>query len=262
MKHFYILVAFLVFNLTNLKAQTTVNTPDLVFETYFIQNGLDTGIPFDGQVIIADISTITSMDLSQFTGIVNLTGIEFFTSLTNLNISNLTNLINLDVSNLTALETLNVTDSGLQNLVVDNTVLTELDLSSLSSLTIFSALNINTLSCIEVADATAANTGTGIYTNWQKDVTISYSEDCSATLNVNNFETVNVTMYPNPVKDQLHIKLDTASLLKSVEVYNINSQLVLKSENTTINMNTLKSGMYLVRIATNKNVVTKKVMKL
>ena len=64
---------------------------------------------------------------------------------------------------------------------------------------------------------------------------------------------------PNPASEYLN--LETASTLKSVEVYNIQGQKVLESNQKQINIADLTSGMYMVKIQDmNNHQMTKKVM--
>jgi hypothetical protein len=81
-----------------------------------------------------------------------------------------------------------------------------------------------------------------------------------AFLLVNNFNQNNleVALYPNPVQDLLNINVDNA--IKSVEIYNIQGQKVLSSNQKQINVSDLASGMYLVRIQDiDNNIATKKI---
>ena len=67
-----------------------------------------------------------------------------------------------------------------------------------------------------------------------------------------------VSVYPNPVKAQLYVKAEN---LQSVEVYNIVGQLVMVTENAVVDMTALKEGVYFVRINSNDNTITKRVVK-
>ena len=71
-----------------------------------------------------------------------------------------------------------------------------------------------------------------------------------------------IKIYPNPVAQTL--KIDAGNLeLDRVEVYNLFGQLVLDRSNNlkSINMQSLESGMYLLKLYSGENVVTKKVVK-
>lgn len=90
------------------------------------------------------------------------------------------------------------------------------------------------------------------------DVASLYTNNTLASQNFiqNNLE---VSIYPNPVNDILNI--ETAIELQSVEIYNIQGQKVLSSNQKEINVSDLASGMYMVRIQdTDNNIATKKIV--
>ena len=67
-----------------------------------------------------------------------------------------------------------------------------------------------------------------------------------------------VALYPNPVKDRLFVK---AEGLQSVEVFNLMGQMVVVSENYSINMESLNQGIYFVRVTADGKVITKRIVK-
>ncbi|MGE8432691.1 T9SS type A sorting domain-containing protein [Chryseobacterium joostei] len=71
----------------------------------------------------------------------------------------------------------------------------------------------------------------------------------------------NVGIYPNPIEDILHIKLEFREKLQKVSVYSMDGRLVFTGTDEKINLGTLSSGNYLVEIKTNKNTYSKKVIK-
>ena len=77
------------------------------------------------------------------------------------------------------------------------------------------------------------------------NVTASFSY---ATLSNESFQNApNFTMYPNPVKNTLFIT--SQDTIKSVEIYNITGQRVIKANNTLqVNTAALRSGVYMVRL--------------
>ncbi|MCO6161261.1 LamG-like jellyroll fold domain-containing protein [Flavobacterium sp. NRK F7] len=82
------------------------------------------------------------------------------------------------------------------------------------------------------------------------------------TLSANDFnhDEVAIKMYPNPVQDILNVDLQTN--LKSVEVYTIQGQKILESDQNQINVSSLVSAIYMVRIQDENNaVITKKIIK-
>jgi len=78
----------------------------------------------------------------------------------------------------------------------------------------------------------------------------------SENFNLNNLE---VKLYPNPVRDILNIEIEND--IQSIEIYNIQGQKVLSSNQKQINVSDLATGMYMVRIQdTENNIATKKVV--
>lgn len=77
---------------------------------------------------------------------------------------------------------------------------------------------------------------------------------------VEEIETQNVEVYPNPVKDVLTVKAEN---LSSVTVYNSIGQKVfeqkLDTNELTINTNDFESGIYMIRIVADGNEVTRKI---
>ncbi len=94
-------------------AQTT-SIPNANFEQALIDLGIDSDGIVNGQVLTADISGVTSLDV-QSKSIGNLTGIQDFAALLTLNVG-FNNLSSLDVSSNTALTHLVFTDNNLPSL--------------------------------------------------------------------------------------------------------------------------------------------------
>ena len=90
------------------------------------------------------------------------------------------------------------------------------------------------------------------------------SQEVSAlesTLSSGNFNQSNleVSLYPNPVNNVLNI--ETALEIQNVEIYNIQGQKVLSSNQKQINVSDLAAGMYMVRIKdTDNKIATKKIV--
>ena len=83
------LLLLLSIPLLSIPQQTYV--PDNNFEAYLENNGMGNGTPYDDYVTTKNINTITYLDVSMGaesnTGIFDLTGIEYFTNLTELDCS-------------------------------------------------------------------------------------------------------------------------------------------------------------------------------
>ena len=79
----------------------------------------------------------------------------------------------------------------------------------------------------------------------------------SSDFTENNIE---VSLYPNPANDILNIEM--TSDVKSIEIYNIQGQKVLSSNQKQINVSNLASGIYMIRIQDVDNAIaTKKIVK-
>ncbi|MEP0265969.1 T9SS type A sorting domain-containing protein [Dokdonia sp.] len=75
-----------------------------------------------------------------------------------------------------------------------------------------------------------------------------------------------IAIYPNPTTDILHIELlDSSNQIKSIELFNIQGQLVWKNETIKdqyINISDLKKGIYFINIQTNnQDLIIKKIIK-
>jgi hypothetical protein len=137
--------------------------PDDNFETYLENNGMGDGIALNDSVFTSAIDTVTNLDVNN-ESISDLTGIEDFTALTDLN-CDINQLTNLDVSQNTALTTLHCYLNQLtsldvsQNTALDSLLcyanqLTTLDVSQNTALDYLNCHN-NNLTSIDVNGATA-----------------------------------------------------------------------------------------------------------
>lgn len=137
--------------------------PDANFEKKLIALGLDSG-PINGKVLTANISSITSLDISA-SQISDLTGIENFAALQVLN-CRANYLTNLNISKNNALTYLNCSSNRLTNLGIsnninlktlscDNNQLTSLDASSNTALTTLYCSSNNALANLNVSKNTA-----------------------------------------------------------------------------------------------------------
>ncbi len=110
------------------------------------------------------------------------------------------------------------------------------------------------LNCIKVDNTSYS------YTNWiWKDNQTIYSTDCSSTLATNETQKPQTKIYPNPVKNILSIQMSYK--LQKVEIYSVNGQLVKTSFLKETNVTDLPKGHYLIKIFTDKDVKTEKIIK-
>lgn len=67
------------------------------------------------------------------------------------------------------------------------------------------------------------------------------------------------TLYPNPANNHIHIKTEQRNFI--VEVYNQTGQLIIRKQNiNTIDVNSYNTGLYLVKLITDKGFTTKKII--
>ena len=257
-----------------------VQISDSNFEQKLIDLGIDTD-GLNGKITIADATAVTTLDLSN-SSIKDLTGIEYFTSLTYLDVSS-NQLTALNVSKNIKLETLNASSNQLTTIDLSNNTklrivyavnnpLISLNLRNgnnanfiLPSNTAKSAsglyttfLGLKTLGCIQVDNEAYSNA------NWSniKESTTTYSNTCK-TLSVPESAINNVVIHPNPTKGELHIQNVN---LEKANVYNVLGQLVksftLNSNNTdnTINLSGLPKGVYYVYLINQDTASAKKVI--
>ena len=78
-----------------------------------------------------------------------------------------------------------------------------------------------------------------------------------------DFET-NFTLYPNPAKDVINIKVKNEMEVKSISIYNTLGQILMTTihaENGEINVSNLQSGSYFIKVFTDKGSSTAKFIK-
>lgn len=92
--------------------------------------------------------------------------------------------------------------------------------------------------------------------------TYYYSDSTMSLTDLSNSDLI--TIYPNPVQNNLHIKLKNETN-GNASLYDMNGRLVLEQKlhtlNTALNIETLHSGMYLLEILTANGFATKRITK-
>lgn len=87
------------------------------------------------------------------------------------------------------------------------------------------------------------------YSQWIKDETASWSDNCSGTASIQQNEKVNIAIYPNPVKNNISITLDDT--IKRGEIYDCLGKKIKDIKADIIDVSKLKAGIYLLKIETN-----------
>lgn len=88
----------------------------------------------------------------------------------------------------------------------------------------------------------------------------SISENCSIILSVENSYFNDLAVYPNPTKDFLNFKFNKR--IDEIQVYDLSGSIVIKkTDSEFINLESLSSGLYLIKISANENSDFIKVLK-
>lgn len=84
-------------------------------------------------------------------------------------------------------------------------------------------------------------------------------QDITASLSSSKFNSIEASVYPNPTSNILNIQ--TSESIKNVTAYNILGQKVLQANTKTLNVSSLKSGVYILKVETAKGSATLKFVK-
>lgn len=276
-------------------AQTTA-IPDPNFEQALIDLGIDSDGTINGQVLSADIANIHVLDVSN-KAIQDLTGIEGFTALKSLNVSD-TYLSTFDLSNNVLLEELycnraqdDVITLGLTHIDLSNNpnihtieainmagwVLVSINLKNgnNNNMTSFS-LDISSGTgprpyheektnglCIQVDDENAAIQNLFPYSTWTivySNTGYYFSADCS--LGAESPLKENLRVFPNPVKDVLTIQ-SPGDHLEKVEVYGVQGKRLksLSKNLERIDMQGFGPGVYFLKVYSDEGTSEEKIVK-
>ena len=82
------------------------------------------------------------------------------------------------------------------------------------------------------------------------------------TVGIDDYDIIgNIVLYPNPASQYVDVRLDGDMVVKGIEIYDVYGKLVRVSETTHINVADFADGIYLVRVTTDKGMVTKRFVK-
>jgi len=103
----------------------------------------------------------------------------------------------------------------------------------------------------------------GSSSNWLDGSSITTGSNCS-TLSLDAFTTeLDFSIYPNPTKNTVSIDLKDNNKAE-ITIYDLNGRVIksqiIKSKEK-INMSELANGIYLIKIITNGEIITKRVVK-
>lgn len=252
--------------------------------------GIDTNN--DGIITFTEASNYTGvLDLSN-QNITDITGVSSFANISTLNLSenNITDLSELLNGNALVITnrgtgettTVNTNLSNLQALYVSENLLEHIDITELTSLQFLDCNNNDLLTSLNVANGNNVNMQVIANNNiileciqidadimgdipltWEKDDMANYSIDCESTLAVADFSLKNsIRIYPNPASTVITIDVNNDIDIKDIKMYNIEGRLINTfNDSNQINMASLKNGLYLLEIISNKGKLIKRVIK-
>ena len=225
------------------------------------------------------------------------TGIEAFINITSINFSPPSELDHIDLSANTLLEVVQLENNelisvnlsnnlSLERLFLDYNNLTEVDLSNNLNLNWIN-LSYNNLTQVNLANGNNANVGRVVFlynpnltcvqvdpgfvvpqpsgetTGWWYDDYSVFSYDCwqeDLAVAEQTKATPNIQLYPNPTQDMVHIKSDAR--IKSVSLYDMQGKHIKTVTGLVqISVADLPSGVYVVKVVTEKGIFTEKIIK-
>ncbi len=207
------------------------------------------------------------------------TGIDNLDISKNVKLESLTafrnNLVFLDVSNNTLLTTLRINNNFLSSLDISkNGVLEELNCHSneltilnlkddtpfFNALQSMNATNNPDLNCIQTPQGLLNS----IPTDWKKDTSATYSENCNF-LSIDDFSDTNTfVIYPNPSSGVFNI--NSNMFIDKIEVFNSNGTVIKtisKKHHFTsqeVELPNISRGIYFIKISALKSIVTKRIV--
>ncbi|OJX31339.1 MAG: pectate lyase [Chryseobacterium sp. 36-9] len=110
---------------------------------------------------------------------------------------------------------------------------------------------------------TIPNVAAGAHSITKGDTTNLYYIKTTYALAANDINKAQITLYPNPVSDYLHINT-AGEKMQSIKVYNFAGALVRNitdAKADTVDLRDLTTGNYIISITTDKGVITKKIIK-
>lgn len=249
---------------TQCKPEVYIEIKDTILEKALIAEKYDNEL--DGRIRLKNAEKIYSLNLTNM-GITDVSGIEYFSNLMYLYLSkNKISTINLNgKNNLKRVQALK-TPVGLVNLNtlnISENLIENLDLTGLNSLNsgYLDVTKNPKLSCITVDDEDIANSNA----NWVKDSSTTFNKYCRV-LGIENSiysDNTSVNIFPNPANDNITIGLEDA-FSGTVSIVDLNGNVVKKEsidgKSTQIAVSDLTSGVYIVKILSNKGLMVKQLL--
>lgn len=131
---------------------------------------------------------------------------------------------------------------------------------------------VSMANCSNFSDITTLRTMLNTASSWETDNTNAYDQSTPVcnflqTLSAENLKILEnaISVFPNPVNDRFRINVTNNIVIDKVEVYDITGQRVITIDNynanSTINLSSLETGIYLSKIFSNGKSIVKKLIK-
>ena len=122
------------------------------------------------------------------------------------------------------------------------------------------------ISSLEYSITSSNNRYVEVVAVYENDKTsVGIVKQITSEENVNEIETNNISVYPNPVDDRLYIETLTQTQTLTIEIYDVygrrQQQSAVSSQPSVIDVENLKSGIYFVKINTEKGNIVKRIIK-
>ncbi|MBP92958.1 MAG: hypothetical protein CMC55_02440 [Flavobacteriaceae bacterium] len=241
------LEAFLNIDAVNLSYNTAITVADLT------PNINVTDVNFEG------CSSLSTLTVTGLTGLENVN--VYGTVLTAIDLSTNIALLLFNAQN-SSLGMIDLSANGaVTNVNLRNNNLTSVDMRNGNNAnTVFRSDFNSSLTCIFVDDATEPNLGSWIIDGGS---TFVETEPACATLSVERANATVFSVFPNPASGMVTIASNLEQDTR-LGVYDITGKLVLTNTisfgNNRLNIASLPSGVYLMRVTTNTKSVTKKLV--
>lgn len=212
----------------------------------------------DATMRLASAGVTTKQFMAAMSGMTEMQKINFGTN--PISVGTVNSLYGYKFKSLTkeTILVLNVSDTGIQNVKFDNL----LTYTGTPTMTQYRS-NAPWVSGVAQGDTNIILNNDNILNTFNaRKFSITVIEVLNETLSVDAFSLSNISVFPNPVKEVLTINTDAT--LKAVSVFNISGKEVYTAktiENNSINLNNLATGMYILKVETDKGIEYKKLIK-
>ena len=247
-------------NMNQIASLDVSNCADLTFLSLGgnLISSLDVSNNTNLETLYCNNLLLTSIDVSAN---VNLDYLDCSTNnITSLNVSNNTSLTRLVFSNNPITGGFDL--SGYSNLIAigcNGTEISSLNIANgnNTNFTTMRAYSNPNLTCIQVDDATWSTTNWNAWDN--VDAGTSFSENCSGTAAINELESIDLKVYPNPTSN--YVTIESKNIIISIEIVDLSGALVQTETQNSFSIEQLTNGVYLMNIKTDSGTVTKRLIK-